>query len=301
LDTPYVVTYIPKDDVQAVWDVDILTSEIAALTTQFSPTSRIRPSYGILRMDLNTLDIVDDSFRIQPPPKQSSFLTPTTTNGMESSNVPLIQVFPYDHHGKTFLYIAHGGMTVQVLHNTMSTYHTIQDSVRNGLFQATTVCMDNGIVVFGGFVQDNENNHLRNYILLLDISLDPQKPKWIHSFPVPNRILSLAIYNFQLFLLVTNNDTEIQTINLLPHVPTSLVGNNSSREPEETYNHHHVVVVVPSGTKQPIFHHTTKSEDLTTTTTTTSLLSSNAIHPIPIQTTLVLMFPVISFLMHGWE
>jgi trypsin len=206
LSAPRVLNHLTKE-AEAFFDVEMISVDLAALSTQFKVNSKDdQSSYGTMLIDLHTLEIVDDSFRLQEHSLPMTY-------AVEPSNFPLVTAFHHDQ-GKTFMYTAHGGMTVQDIQDENSTYR-IQDTVLGGKFRALTLSIDSGIAVFGGLV----NEDLRNYVMIFDLSLDPLRPQKVGYFQVPNRILSLAAYDFHLFLL--GMETGVRTIKLLQYLPRS--------------------------------------------------------------------------------
>lgn len=190
------------DNVDGFYDVEVISASMAAMSTHFrNGINTFRPRYGTMVVDLNTYQSPDDGFRIRQNALRSSL-------AVEPTNFALVNAF-YHSSGRTFMYTAHGGMTVQDVGESGST-QVVEDTALGGKFRAVTVAVDNGIAAFGGLVEDDTG---RNYVLLFDLIQDPMKPVRFGLFQIPDRILSIAIRD-NLVAVVGTQDVVVQLLNL---------------------------------------------------------------------------------------
>jgi hypothetical protein len=170
------------DNVNAFVDVTMISSTVAAMSTHFqNGISVFKPRYGTMLVNLVTFQNINDSFRIRQNALRSNLAVAPT-------NFALVSAVYYDA-SNTYLFTAHGGMTVQNIVDSGST-EVVREFVLGGKFRAITVAVDDaGIVAFGGVVEEDG----RNYLMVFDLTHNPMKPALLGLFQIPFRITSIDI------------------------------------------------------------------------------------------------------------
>ncbi len=205
------------DNVNAFYDVEVINASLAAMSTYFRNGIHVfRPRYGTVLVDLNSFENRNDNFRIRENALRNS-------HSVEPSNFALVNAIHIKvSDGSTFLYTAHGGMTVQDVEESDSTT-VIEDSYLDGKFRAVTVAIDSGLAAFGGLVTEDN----RNYIMMFDLEQDPMFPTPIGLFQIPDQILSVAIRDTLVAIVGTQDGVHFLNISDLVE-STSSGGSNVS-------------------------------------------------------------------------
>lgn len=214
--SPRVVNHL-FDNVNGFYDVEVINASLAAMSTHFRNGIHVfRPRYGTVLVDLNTFENQKDNFRIRENALR-------TSRAVEPSNFALVNAIHIKlRDGNTFLYTAHGSMTVQNVDEGESST-VIEDPYLGGKFRAVTVAISSGLAAFGGLVSEDN----RNYIMMFDLEKDPMSPTPIGLFQIPNEILSVAIRDTLVAIVGTQDGVHFLNVSDLAE-STSSGGTNVS-------------------------------------------------------------------------